>query len=156
LLYVGPPGTGKTMLARRLATVLPPLEHGEALEVTRIHSAVGEAIGGRLLTSRPFRAPHHTASTASLVGGGSGRLRAGEVTLAHRGLLFLDELGEFAPTALDALRQPLEDSRAHRAACIGHVSGVVPARRARTPAPAGSANPAAAAPNPNGPAIAGD
>ena len=97
------------MLARRLTTVLPPLEHGEALEVTRIHSAAGEAIGGRLLTSRPFRAPHHTASTASLVGGGSGRLRPGEVTLAHRGLLFLDELGEFAPTALDALRQPLEE-----------------------------------------------
>lgn len=109
LLFVGPPGTGKTMLARRLVTVLPPLEHGEALEVTRIHSAVGEAIGGRLLTSRPFRAPHHTASTASLVGGGSSRLRPGEVTLAHRGLLFLDELGEFAPTALDALRQPLEE-----------------------------------------------
>ena len=109
LLFVGPPGTGKTMLARRLVTVLPPLEHREALEVTRIHSAAGEAIGGRLLTSRPFRAPHHTASTASLVGGGSSRLRPGEVTLAHRGLLFLDELGEFAPTALDALRQPLEE-----------------------------------------------
>jgi len=109
LLFVGPPGTGKTMLARRLVTVLPPLEHHEALEVTRIHSAAGEAIGGRLLTCRPFRAPHHTASTASLVGGGSSRLRPGEVTLAHRGLLFLDELGEFAPTALDALRQPLEE-----------------------------------------------
>ena len=109
LLYVGPPGTGKTMLARRLPTVLPALEQAEALEVTRIHSAAGGTVGGRLLKHRPFRAPHHTASTASLVGGGSARLRPGEVTLAHRGTLFLDELGEFAPTALDALRQPLEE-----------------------------------------------
>jgi magnesium chelatase family protein len=109
LLFVGPPGTGKTMLARRLPTVLPPLPHREALEVTRIHSAAGELLHGRLLTARPFRAPHHTASTVSLVGGGAGRPRPGEVTLAHRGTLFLDELGEFAPTALDALRQPLEE-----------------------------------------------
>ncbi|HXY95267.1 MAG TPA: YifB family Mg chelatase-like AAA ATPase [Acidimicrobiia bacterium] len=109
LLYVGPPGTGKTMLARRLGGILPPLEHHEALEVTRIHSAAGETVGGRLITAPPFRAPHHTASTASLVGGGSGRPRPGEVTLAHRGVLFLDELGEFAPAALDALRQPLEE-----------------------------------------------
>ncbi len=109
LLLCGPPGTGKTMLARRLGTVLPPLSHVEALEVTRIHSAAGEPVGGRLVTERPFRAPHHTASTAALVGGGSGRARPGEITLAHRGVLFLDELGEFAPSALDALRQPLEE-----------------------------------------------
>jgi magnesium chelatase family protein len=109
LLFVGPPGTGKTMLARRLPTIVPPLPHRDALEVTRIHSAAGELLHGRLLTARPFRAPHHTASTVSLVGGGSGRPRPGEVTLAHRGTLFLDELGEFAPTALDALRQPLEE-----------------------------------------------
>ena len=97
------------MLARRLPTILPPLEHHDALEVTRIHSAAGHSVGGRLVTRRPFRAPHHTASTPALVGGGSGRPRPGEVTLAHRGTLFLDELGEFAPTALDALRQPLEE-----------------------------------------------
>ncbi len=109
LLFCGPPGTGKTMLARRLGTILPPLSHTEALEVTRIHSAAGEPLAGHLARRRPFRAPHHTASTAALVGGGSGRARPGEITMAHRGVLFLDELGEFAPSALDALRQPLEE-----------------------------------------------
>lgn len=109
LLFVGPPGTGKTMLARRLPSILTPLEDEEALDVTRIHSVAEEGPVGTLRAARPFRAPHHTASTAALVGGGSGRPRPGEVTLAHHGALFLDELGEFAPSALDALRQPLED-----------------------------------------------
>jgi magnesium chelatase family protein len=109
LLLVGPPGAGKTLLAHCLPSILPPLEHEEALEVTRIHSAAGQPVGGTLVRSRPFRAPHHTASAAALVGGGSGRPHPGEVSLAHRGALFLDELGEFKPTVLDALRQPLEE-----------------------------------------------
>jgi len=106
LLMVGPPGAGKTMLARRLPTILPPPSFEEAVEITRIHSVAG--IGtGRLATERPFRAPHHTISASGLVGGG-GRPRPGEVTLAHRGVLFLDEMAEFSRHALEGLRQPLE------------------------------------------------
>jgi magnesium chelatase family protein len=109
LLIAGPPGAGKTMLARRLTTILPPLERDEALEVTRIHSAAGLAPAHGLVNGAPFRAPHHTASTPAIVGGGSPRPKPGEVTLAHRGALFLDEIAEFQPTVLESLRQPLEE-----------------------------------------------
>lgn len=108
LLMTGPPGTGKTRLARLLGALQPPLAHGEALEVTRIHSAAGTLPGCAMMRDRPFRAPHHSITRAGLVGGGA-HLRPGEATLAHRGVLFLDELAEFAPGVLDVLREPLEE-----------------------------------------------
>jgi magnesium chelatase family protein len=117
LLLVGPPGIGKTMLARRIPTILPPLTHSEALETTRIYSSLS-LNRGRLVAERPFRCPHHTVSAPALVGGGAPP-RAGEVSLAHNGVLFLDELPEFQRSSLEALRQPLEDRRV----VIGRVSG---------------------------------
>lgn len=109
LMMMGPPGAGKTMLARRMPSILPPMTRDEALEVTRVWSVAGlRAPGAGLARIRPFRSPHHTASRAALVGGGP-QPRPGEVTLAHRGVLFLDELPEFSRDALEALRQPLEE-----------------------------------------------
>lgn len=107
LLMIGPPGSGKSMLAARLPSILPPLDPKELLEVSMIASIAGELAEGRLSNRRPFRAPHHSASMAALVGGGF-RARPGEVSLAHHGVLFLDELPEFHPQVLDSLRQPLE------------------------------------------------
>lgn len=107
LLMIGPPGAGKSMLAARLPGLLPPLSPREALDVTMLHSIAGQLPAGGLIQTRPYRDPHHSASMAALVGGGA-RAKPGEISLAHRGVLFLDELAEFAKPVLDALRQPLE------------------------------------------------
>ncbi|WP_068310996.1 YifB family Mg chelatase-like AAA ATPase [Polycladidibacter hongkongensis] len=111
LLFVGPPGAGKSLLAARLPSLLPPLSASELLEVSMIASVAGELEGGKLTDRRPFRAPHHSASMAALVGGGI-KARPGEISLAHNGVLFLDELPEFHPQALDSLRQPMETGSA--------------------------------------------
>jgi magnesium chelatase family protein len=121
LLMVGPPGAGKSLLASRLPGLLPLLSGAEALEVSMIHSVAGQLAGGAILRQRPFRDPHHSASTPALVGGGL-KTRPGEISLAHRGVLFLDELPEFSRQSLEALRQPMETGRVMVARANSHVS----------------------------------
>ncbi len=109
IILIGPPGSGKTMLAKRLPSILPPMTLGEALETTKIHSITGRTIKkGGIMSSRPFRSPHHTISDVALVGGGT-YPQPGEISLSHNGVLFLDELPEFKRTVLEVMRQPLED-----------------------------------------------
>jgi magnesium chelatase family protein len=142
LLMVGPPGAGKTMLAERLPGVLPPLDRASAIDVTAVHSVAGTLPSGSPLVTRPpFQAPHHTASVAAIVGGGSTHVRPGVASLAHRGVLFMDEAPEFAPSVLDALRQPLESGEI----CVSRLAAQVrfPARfqlvLAANPCPCGQA-----------------
>jgi len=138
-LLSGPPGTGKTMLAQRLGSILPPLSRAEAIEVTRIHGIAG-ATGGGLAAKRPLRAPHHSITAAGLIGG-AGRGWVGEAVLAHNGVLFLDELSEFSRPTLEALRQPLEEGRV--AIVRAQHSAIYPARfmlvAATNPCPCGYA-----------------
>ena len=121
MLMIGPPGSGKSMLAARLPTILPPLTAPEMLELSKIHSVAGLLKDGQLITSRPFRAPHYNASTPAMVGGGL-KAKPGEISLAHRGVLFLDELPEFSRQTLEALRQPMETGEVSVARANSHIT----------------------------------
>lgn len=139
MLMIGPPGAGKSMLARRLPGLLPRLTEDEAFTCAMVRSAAGLPVSSRVASSAPFRAPHHSISMVAMVGGGSGHIRPGEMSLASHGVLFLDEMGEFAPTVLDALRQPLEEGVVHVARANASVE--LPARcllvAATNPCPCG-------------------
>ena len=142
-LFVGPPGAGKTMLAARLPGLLPPLGRDEALAVTMIHSAAGVSLPpDGLVTRPPFRSPHHTSSQVAMVGGGSTTLRPGEISISHCGVLFMDELPEFAPRVMDTIRQPLEEGQVSVSRAALHVT--IPSKfqlvAAMNPCPCGDGN----------------
>ncbi len=142
-LFVGPPGAGKTMLAARLPGLLPALDREQALAVTMVHSAAGVALPpGGLVTRPPFRSPHHTSSQVAMVGGGSTALRPGEISISHCGVLFMDELPEFAPRVMDTIRQPLEEGTVSVSRAALHVT--IPSRfqlvAAMNPCPCGDGN----------------
>ena len=139
VLMIGPPGAGKTMLAQRLPSILPPMSEQEMLEVSAVASVAGLLPGGGLMRQRPFRSPHHTCSAAALIGGGGAGAKPGEVSLAHHGVLFLDELPEFHRDALECLRQPLEERRVHisRARYTLHFPAAFTLIAAMNPCPCG-------------------
>ena len=143
MLMVGSPGSGKSMLAKRIPGLLPPLSHAEALDAALVRSAAGVALHDLVSTVPPFRAPHHSVSMVAMVGGGTAQMRPGEISLASGGVLFLDEMGEFAPSVLDALRQPIEEGVIHLARARGSVT--MPARfiliGASNPCPCGETHP---------------
>ena len=124
LLMIGPPGSGKTFSAKHLPSILPDMDFEEKIEVTKIYSVMGLLESGKLINNRPFRSPHHSASEVSLIGGGANIPKAGEITLAHKGVLFLDEFPEFSKKTIEALREPLENKEINISRSMASIKSV--------------------------------